>query len=39
MAKSKKSTPKHLQNGPKNTSKLKGGLKKYWEDKQKKQGK
>jgi len=37
MAKGK--TPKRLAKGPKNTSKLKGGLKKYWEDKQKKQGK
>jgi hypothetical protein len=31
----KKSTPKKLSKGPKNTSKLKGGLKAYWDKKNK----
>ncbi len=35
MAAKKKSTPKALKKGPRNTSKLKGGLKKYWDKKNK----
>lgn len=35
MAGSKKKAPKALKQGPKNTSKLKGGLKAYWDKKNK----
>ena len=37
MATKKKTTPKRLAKGPKSTKNLKGGLKKYWENKKKNQ--